>query len=186
MKNSTDSHNSWEAWRTLVMITLQILGKHEELCRLAQFLGSMKNSTDSQFMGSMKNTGDDYTTDSHNSWWVSTGVKDMTMLSAFSQAILCSMAPWGCGSPHPHPQHHHRTSEKKVTHTHQKGLPAPPSMSSIDMPSMRSSHHLALLPGTRPFQSVGSNLVRRDARYISDTAMISDSHCRHRVVHRLQ
>ena len=60
-----------------------------------------------------------------------------------------------------------------------------PSMSSMDMPSMRSSHHLDLLPGTRPVQSVGSNLVRRDARYISDTAMISDSHCNDRVVQRL-
>ena len=96
----------------------------------------------------------------------------------FPQLRTCYL-PLSIPSPAPHPCSALFT--RAQSHTRQDW----PSMSSMDMPSMRSSHHLDLLPGTRPVQSVGSNLVRRDARYISDTAMISDSHCSDRVVQRL-
>ena len=58
-------------------------------------------------------------------------------------------------------------------------------MSSVTSGTMKS-YHLALLPMTLPSQSLSSTLVRRELRYISDTAMMSGSHCRHRFVHKLK
>ena len=61
-----------------------------------------------------------------------------------------------------------------------------PSMSSTLRSSTNDSHHFCFVPGILPDQSVISNLFSLVPRYINETAMISGSHCRDSVVHKLK
>lgn len=61
-----------------------------------------------------------------------------------------------------------------------------PSISSTVRSVTIASHHFCLVPGTLPAQSVMSILLSLVPRYMREVAMISGSHWRHSVVHRLK